>query len=128
MSLFLLLPSFLRWEPDSAAAAAAAMETYVLEGRSEAECASGAASTTKKQHGKEELCGRPLGMRFNRKTGELYIADAYHGLMVVGRGGGVATPLATHAEGKPILFANDLDVHRNGSVYFTDTSARYTRR
>ncbi|XP_078440125.1 calcium-dependent phosphotriesterase superfamily protein [Wolffia australiana] len=105
-------------------------ETFalVVANWSMAECAGGSESTTQKQHPKEENCGRPLGLRFDRRTGELYIADAYHGLMVVGSGGGVATPAATHVQGKPILFANDLDIHRNGSVFFTDTSTRYQRR
>uniref|UniRef100_A0A1D1YL81 Adipocyte plasma membrane-associated protein n=1 Tax=Anthurium amnicola TaxID=1678845 RepID=A0A1D1YL81_9ARAE len=110
--------------------AATGWETFavVTANWSESECANGVEATTAKQHGKEGLCGRPLGLRFDRRTGELYIADAYHGLMVVGRGGGVATPLATHAQGMPVRFANDLDVHGNGSVFFTDTSARYSRR
>ena len=67
-------------------------------------------------------------MRFNKATGDLYIADAYYGLLVVGPQGGVATPLATHdVHSQPILFANDLDIHSNGSVFFTDTSKRYDR-
>jgi sugar lactone lactonase YvrE len=48
--------------------------------------------------------------------------------MVIGRSGGVATSLAREAGGAPIRFANDLDVHRNGSVFFTDTSMRYSRK
>lgn len=91
-------------------------------------CANGVDSTTRKQHKHEVRCGRPLGLRFHRERGKLYIADAYYGLVVVGPEGGVATPLATHVEGRPILFANDLDVHSNGSIFFTDTSMRYTRR
>ncbi|XP_072957687.1 protein STRICTOSIDINE SYNTHASE-LIKE 13 [Typha angustifolia] len=105
-------------------------ETFALVNPnwSEKICANGVESTTPKQHPKEKWCGRPLGLRFNRDTGELYIADAYHGLMVVGPNGGVATPLTTSADGSPILFANDLDVHSNGSIFFTDTSMRYNRR
>ncbi|XP_038978708.1 protein STRICTOSIDINE SYNTHASE-LIKE 13-like [Phoenix dactylifera] len=95
---------------------------------SEKVCANGVDSTTSKQHKNEKWCGRPLGLRFNERTGELYIADAYFGLTVVGSNGGVATPLATHVHGRPILFANDLDVHSNGSIFFTDTSMRYTRK
>ncbi|KAG0459079.1 hypothetical protein HPP92_022207 [Vanilla planifolia] len=96
---------------------------------SAAVCANGVESTTAKQHSKEELCGRPLGIRFGRNSGELYIADAYHGLMVVDRRGGAATPLASQVHrGGPIRFANDLDIHSNGSVFFTDSSARYSRR
>ncbi|KAL2984505.1 hypothetical protein AAZX31_12G091800 [Glycine max] len=29
----------------------------------------------------EHICGRPLGLRFDKKTGDLYIADAYFGLL-----------------------------------------------
>ncbi|RVW17136.1 hypothetical protein CK203_075990 [Vitis vinifera] len=29
--------------------------------------------------GLEPTCGRPLGLGFNYRTGDLYIADAYHG-------------------------------------------------
>lgn len=90
-------------------------------------CAKGVESTTSKQWKHEQWCGRPLGLRFDRKSGELYIADSYYGLLVVGPEGGIATPLSTHVEGKPILFANDLDIHRNGSIFFTDTSKRYNR-
>ncbi|KAH0928396.1 hypothetical protein HID58_014123 [Brassica napus] len=31
----------------------------------------------------EHVCGRPLGLRFDKKTSDLYIADAYFGLLVV---------------------------------------------
>lgn len=91
-------------------------------------CARGVDSTTAKQWKVEKQCGRPLGLRFNNETGDLYIADAYYGLLVVGPQGGLATPLAAHdVDGGPILFANDLDVHSNGSIFFTDTSRRYDR-
>ncbi|XP_022681701.1 protein STRICTOSIDINE SYNTHASE-LIKE 2-like [Setaria italica] len=33
--------------------------------------------------GRKHECGRPLGLKFNSETGELYVADAYHGLGVV---------------------------------------------
>ncbi|XP_022138160.1 protein STRICTOSIDINE SYNTHASE-LIKE 13 [Momordica charantia] len=94
---------------------------------SEKLCAQGVESTTEKQWKKEKKCGRPLGVRFEKGSGNLYIADAYYGLLVVGPQGGIATPLATHVQGTPILFANDLDIHNNGSVFFTDTSKRYNR-
>lgn len=76
----------------------------------------------------EHVCGRPLGLRFNKKTGDLYIADAYFGLMKVGPEGGVATSLATAAEGVPLTFTNDLDIDDEGNVYFTDSSSQYQRR
>ena len=98
-----------------------------IEIRSEKECAQGVDSTTAKQWKNEKKCGRPLGLRFEKQTGNLYIADAYYGLLMVGPQGGIATPLATHVDGTPILFANDLDIHNNGSIFFTDTSKRYNR-
>ncbi|XP_010243901.1 PREDICTED: protein STRICTOSIDINE SYNTHASE-LIKE 13 [Nelumbo nucifera] len=104
-------------------------ETFALvtPNWSEKLCVNGIHSTAAKQYKIEHRCGRPLGLRFDRTGGNLYIADAYYGLLVVGPEGGIATPLTTHVEGKPIVFANDLDIHKNGSIFFTDTSKRYNR-
>ncbi|XLU67860.1 hypothetical protein S245_026913, partial [Arachis hypogaea] len=55
----------------------------------------------------EHICGRPLGLRSDKRTGDLYIADAYFGLMKVGPEGGPAISLATEAEGVPLRFTND---------------------
>ncbi|KAI3412463.1 Str_synth domain-containing protein [Psidium guajava] len=76
----------------------------------------------------EHICGRPLGLRFDKKTGDLYIADAYFGLMKVGPEGGLAKSLTTEAEGVPLRFTNDLDIDDEGNVYFTDSSSTYQRR
>ncbi|KAK4780134.1 hypothetical protein SAY87_016240 [Trapa incisa] len=76
----------------------------------------------------EHVCGRPLGLRFDKRTGDLYIADAYFGLMKVGPEGGLATSVATEAEGIPFGFTNDLDIDDEGNVYFTDSSTKYQRR
>ncbi|OIT34231.1 PREDICTED: protein STRICTOSIDINE SYNTHASE-LIKE 3-like [Nicotiana attenuata] len=76
----------------------------------------------------EHICGRPLGLRFDKTTGELYIADAYFGLMKVGPEGGIAETLTSEAEGVPLGFANDLDIDNEGNVYFTDSSTKYQRR
>ncbi|VFR03001.1 unnamed protein product [Cuscuta campestris] len=76
----------------------------------------------------EHICGRPLGLRFHKRTGELYIADAYYGLMKAGPEGGQAMSLTTEAEGVPFGFTNDLDVDDDGNVYFTDSSINYPRR
>ncbi|XP_027113315.2 protein STRICTOSIDINE SYNTHASE-LIKE 13 [Coffea arabica] len=107
----------------------AGWETFALVTRNWTEklCAKGKDSTSSKQWKDEPKCGRPLGLRFDKQTGKLYIADAYFGLLVVGPEGGIATPLSTQVGGKPILFANDLDIHKNGSIFFTDTSTRYNR-
>ncbi|TVU08258.1 hypothetical protein EJB05_41655, partial [Eragrostis curvula] len=76
----------------------------------------------------ESLCGRPLGLRFHNASGDLYIADAYMGLMRVGKDGGEATVLATEADGVPFKFTNGVDVDQvTGDVYFTDSSTTYTR-
>ncbi|KAF5934052.1 hypothetical protein HYC85_030223 [Camellia sinensis] len=68
------------------------------------------------------VCGKPYGLSFSRR-GNLYIADAYFGLLVVGRNGGLATQLATSAEGVPFRFLTAVDVDLlTGTVYFTDFS------
>jgi sugar lactone lactonase YvrE len=76
----------------------------------------------------ESRCGRPLGLRFHYGSGNLYIADAYKGLMRVGPGGGEATVLATKADGVPLRFTNGVDVEQvTGEVFFTDSSMNYPR-
>ncbi|KEH23602.1 putative strictosidine synthase transcription factor WD40-like family [Medicago truncatula] len=77
----------------------------------------------------EHVCGRPLGLKFDKKSGDLYIADAYLGLKVVGPAGGLATQVATEAEGQPFHFTNDMDISEDEDViYFTDSSTVYRRR
>ncbi|KAJ3677512.1 hypothetical protein LUZ60_003236 [Juncus effusus] len=77
----------------------------------------------------ESKCGRPLGLQFYNKTGNLYIADAYHGLLTVGPKGGQVEVLASEANGVPFRFLNGLDVNQEtGDVYFTDSSTHITRR
>ncbi|XBI06854.1 hypothetical protein VPH35_134830 [Triticum aestivum] len=73
-------------------------------------------------------CGRPLGLQFHRASGDMYIADAYLGLMRVGRGGGLAEVVATEAGGVPFKFLNGVDIDQEtGDVYFTDSSTIYQR-
>nr|GMC79344.1 protein strictosidine synthase-like 10 [Ipomoea batatas] len=77
----------------------------------------------------EHICGRPLGLRFDKKTGDLYIADAYLGLHVVGRTGGSTTPLVKEVNGQSLLFTNDMDIDEDeDAIYFTDTSTKFQRR
>ncbi|CAM0874351.1 unnamed protein product [Alopecurus aequalis] len=76
----------------------------------------------------ETRCGRPLGVQFHHKTGNMYVADAYKGLMRVGPGGGEATVLFNEVGGMPLRFTNGIDVDQiTGQVYFTDSSANYDR-
>lgn len=78
---------------------------------------------------KEHICGRPLGLRFNERTEDLYIADAYMGLLVVGPNGGLATKISTQSDNAPFYFANGLDIDQGtGVVYFTESSLNYQRR
>ncbi|MED6166005.1 Protein STRICTOSIDINE SYNTHASE-LIKE 10, partial [Stylosanthes scabra] len=77
----------------------------------------------------EHICGRPLGLKFDKKSGDLYIADAYLGLKVVGPEGGLATQVVTEAEGQPFRFTNDMDISEDEDViYFTDSSSVFPRR
>ncbi|CAL1408409.1 unnamed protein product [Linum trigynum] len=77
----------------------------------------------------EPNCGRPLGLKFNPLTCELYIADAYFGLLAVGPQGGVAKVLVSSSpQGIPFRFLNALDIDSTtGIVYFTDTSLYFQR-
>ncbi len=67
--------------------------------------------------------GRPLGMAFDR-AGELYVCDARKGLLAVGPSGSVRT-VATSYRGVPFRLPNDVDVAPDGTVYFTDSSAKF---
>lgn len=77
----------------------------------------------------EHVCGRPLGLKFDKKSGDLYIADAYLGLKVVGSAGGLATEVVTEVEGQPLRFTNDMDISEEEDViYFTESSTISQRR
>ncbi|XP_020235972.1 protein STRICTOSIDINE SYNTHASE-LIKE 2 isoform X2 [Cajanus cajan] len=78
---------------------------------------------------KEHICGRPLGLCFSIPSSDLYIADAYKGLVVVGLNGGTARRLISTVKGEPLAFTNGLDVdQRTGAVYFTSSSSKHQRR
>ncbi|CAN0841473.1 Protein STRICTOSIDINE SYNTHASE-LIKE 10 [Linum grandiflorum] len=72
----------------------------------------------------EPKCGRPLGLKFHPLTCDLFIADAYFGLMSTGPDGGFALKLvSSSADGVPFKFTNALDIdNTTGIVYFTDSS------
>lgn len=67
--------------------------------------------------------GRPLGMAFD-PDGNLLVADADRGLLAVDSEGRIDV-LATEAGGVPFGFTNDVDVTRDGTIYFTDSSDRF---
>jgi hypothetical protein len=58
-----------------------------------------------------------LGLRFHKKTGDLYVADAYLGILKVGPHGGLAEPVVTELDGVPLKFCNDLDFDDNGNLF-----------
>ncbi|KAL9247662.1 hypothetical protein vseg_021070 [Gypsophila vaccaria] len=76
----------------------------------------------------EKVCGRPLGLKFDKRTCELYVADSSFGLVKVGQNGGNGTSLVTGIHDIPFKFLNGLDVDSEGKVvYFTETSINYHR-
>ncbi|XP_028753725.1 protein STRICTOSIDINE SYNTHASE-LIKE 11-like [Neltuma alba] len=77
----------------------------------------------------QKTCGRPLGLAFNYQTSELYIADAYFGLMKVPSSGGSPTQVVSCVEGKSFRFLAGLDIDpQTGVVYFTEASTTYQIR
>jgi sugar lactone lactonase YvrE len=67
--------------------------------------------------------GRPLGLIFDG-NGNLIVADANQGLLSIARDGSVSV-LTTEADGRRFACTNDLDVARDGTIYFTDASSRF---
>ncbi|WP_050930553.1 SMP-30/gluconolactonase/LRE family protein [Aestuariivita boseongensis] len=70
-----------------------------------------------------QLDGRPLGLDAG-PDGRLYIADSFNGIFAWTPEGG-AQPVATEVAGAPIIYANQLDVARDGTVYFSNSSDRF---
>jgi sugar lactone lactonase YvrE len=67
--------------------------------------------------------GRPLGMDFDAQ-GNLIVADAYKGLLRIDPAGQIEV-LTTAAAGVPFAFTDDLDIARDGRIYFTDASSKF---
>lgn len=68
--------------------------------------------------------GRPLGIEFG-SDGVLYVADAYRGLLAVHKGGTVTVLAEKTVTQTPIKYADDLDVTKDGVVYFSDASTKF---
>ncbi|CAL1675404.1 unnamed protein product [Lasius platythorax] len=75
----------------------------------------------------EHKCGRPLGMKFDKK-GNLYVIDAYYGIFKVNVATGeyknivnVSKPI----DGKIPLIPNSIDVAENGDLYWTTSSSDF---
>lgn len=71
-----------------------------------------------------ETGGRPLGLAFG-PDGALFVADAYRGLLAIDREGQVSALTETD-RGKPIASAYDVAVARDGTVYFSEASSKFS--
>ncbi|MBU2677746.1 MAG: SMP-30/gluconolactonase/LRE family protein, partial [Gammaproteobacteria bacterium] len=70
-----------------------------------------------------ETGGRPLGLEFDA-AGNLLVANGILGVQRVDRTGKV-TLLTDEVGGKPIGYADDLDISADGRVYFSDASTKF---
>ena len=70
-----------------------------------------------------ETGGRPLGLEFDAQ-GNLIVADADKGLLSIDPQGNVTT-LTNTAGGTPFGFTDDLDIARDGAIYFSDASDKF---
>ncbi|XP_043092623.1 adipocyte plasma membrane-associated protein [Puntigrus tetrazona] len=78
----------------------------------------------------EPVCGRPHGLRLDR-NGQLIVADSYQGLFKVDPWTGEKTLLYSSkvgADGIPFGFLNGLEISKDGTVFFTDSSSKWGRR
>ncbi|CAJ2634950.1 protein STRICTOSIDINE SYNTHASE-LIKE 12-like [Trifolium pratense] len=74
----------------------------------------------------QATCGRPLGLGFNQQTGDLYVADAYFGLVKVAPGGENVTHIFGSENAYATRFTDGLDVDpETGIVYFTEASTNF---
>ena len=70
-----------------------------------------------------DLGGRPLGLD-EGPDGALYIADSYRGLMRWSPEGGLEA-LVTEIGGDPVVYANQVAVAADGTVYFSNSTDRF---
>lgn len=70
-----------------------------------------------------ETGGRPLGLAFD-PAGNLIVADAIKGMLSIAPDG-TLTSLITEVDGVPFGFADDVDVGRDGTIYFSDASHKW---
>jgi sugar lactone lactonase YvrE len=67
--------------------------------------------------------GRPLGIE-TASDGSLLIANAYSGIQRISPRGEV-TVLLGEVDGKPLVYADDLAVSRDGIIYFSEASTKF---
>jgi sugar lactone lactonase YvrE len=69
--------------------------------------------------------GRPLGLEL-LPDGRLLVCDSTRGLLRVDLARGQVEPWLTHIDGVPLRFCNNAAVARDGTVYFSDSSRRFS--
>ncbi|MEQ1754488.1 MAG: SMP-30/gluconolactonase/LRE family protein [Micropepsaceae bacterium] len=67
--------------------------------------------------------GRPLGVQFDPYN-NLVVADARKGLLAITPQGRIV-PVKSDYQGIPMRFVDDLDIAKDGTIYFTDASKRF---
>lgn len=78
----------------------------------------------------EPLCGRPKAMKFD-SDGNLVLVDSHKGLLKVHIASGEVETLVSSehgADGVSFKFLNGLDISKDGTIYFTDSSTKWDRR
>ena len=66
--------------------------------------------------------GRPLGSHVTRDGSAILICNSLTGLLHFNLHSEELTVLSNHVNGRPINYANDLDVAEDGTVYFTSST------
>lgn len=67
--------------------------------------------------------GRPLGIEAG-PDGSLVVANSYLGLQHIDRDGNVTT-LLSEVDGQPLIYANNLAVGPDGTIYFSEASSKF---
>lgn len=71
----------------------------------------------------DQLDGRPLGLA-SGPDGALYIADSYRGVMRWA-GPGTLMPVIEEIGDAPVIYANQVAVAQDGTIYFSNSSDRF---
>ncbi|SDD32588.1 SMP-30/gluconolactonase/LRE family protein [Ruegeria marina] len=71
----------------------------------------------------DRLGGRPLGLKAG-PDGALYIADSFRGIMRW-NGPGRLDTVVSEIDGAPVIYANQLDLGRDGTIYFSNSTDRF---
>ncbi|KYN29227.1 PREDICTED: adipocyte plasma membrane-associated protein-like [Trachymyrmex cornetzi] len=75
----------------------------------------------------EHKCGRPLGLKFDKK-GNLYVVDAYYGIFQVNVATGEyknIVNITKPIDGKVPRIPNSIDIAKNGDIYWTDSNTDF---